>query len=197
MSESISLSPTDPVFARTVSLLDRIFPPPRNFSIRLWNEGQLPAAELPASDQAAFTVVLRHPGVLRCMFSPPIELNLGEAFIHRDFDIEGDFYSAISLMDSISTRTLSPGDIAGLARDILALPKSSLGYPAGRGPARLSGAQHSLERDRVAIQYHYDVGNDFYSLWLDRRMQYSCIAHLRSRTYPLALAHSGKDHSAL
>jgi cyclopropane-fatty-acyl-phospholipid synthase len=131
------------------------------------------------------------------MFSPPIELNLGEAFIHRDFDIEGDFYSAISLMDSISTRTLSPGDIAGLARDILALPKSSLGYPAGYGPARLSGAQHSLERDRVAIQYHYDVGNDFYSLWLDRRMQYSCIAHLRSRTYPLALAHSGKDHSAL
>ncbi len=190
MSESISLSPTDPVFARTVSLLDRIFPPPRNFSIRLWNEGQLPAPKLPASDQAAFTVVLRHPGVLRCMFSPPIELNLGEAFIHRDFDIEGDFYSAISLMDF----NLNPDLIA---RDILALPKSSLGYPAGRGPARLSGAQHSLERDRVAIQYHYDVGNDFYSLWLDRRMQYSCIAHLRSRTYPLTLAHSGKDHSAL
>jgi cyclopropane-fatty-acyl-phospholipid synthase len=78
------------------------------------------------------------------MFSPPIELNLGVAFIHGDFDIEGDFYAAISLMDSISTRVFTPGDIAGLARDILALPRSNPGYPAGRGPARLSGVQHSL-----------------------------------------------------
>lgn len=29
-------------------------------------------------------------------------------------------------------------------------------------------------RDRQAIQYHYDVGNDFYALWLDSRMVYSC-----------------------
>jgi len=29
-------------------------------------------------------------------------------------------------------------------------------------------------RDRAAIQYHYDVGNDFYALWLDARMIYSC-----------------------
>jgi cyclopropane-fatty-acyl-phospholipid synthase len=41
-------------------------------------------------------------------------------------------------------------------------------------PARLRGALHSRERDRAAIQYHYDVGNDFYLLWLDRHMQYSC-----------------------
>jgi len=29
-------------------------------------------------------------------------------------------------------------------------------------------------RDAAAIQFHYDVGNDFYKLWLDRRMVYSC-----------------------
>lgn len=39
---------------------------------------------------------------------------------------------------------------------------------------QLRGAQHSKERDRAAIQYHYDVGNDFYALWLDKRMVYSC-----------------------
>jgi cyclopropane-fatty-acyl-phospholipid synthase len=43
-----------------------------------------------------------------------------------------------------------------------------------RGPLKLSGAQHSKERDRAAVQYHYDVGNDFYALWLDKRMVYSC-----------------------
>jgi cyclopropane-fatty-acyl-phospholipid synthase len=38
----------------------------------------------------------------------------------------------------------------------------------------MHGAVHSLQRDRAAIQYHYDVGNAFYSLWLDRNLQYSC-----------------------
>ena len=46
--------------------------------------------------------------------------------------------------------------------------------PVDRGPARLSGTRHSRERDRAAITYHYDVGNEFYALWLDRRMVYSC-----------------------
>ncbi|MGQ9927069.1 MAG: class I SAM-dependent methyltransferase, partial [Chloroflexaceae bacterium] len=34
--------------------------------------------------------------------------------------------------------------------------------------------RHSLERDRAAVCHHYDLGNDFYALWLDRRMVYSC-----------------------
>jgi len=45
---------------------------------------------------------------------------------------------------------------------------------AGRGPARLQGKQHSVERDRQAVRYHYDVSNDFYTLFLDSRMVYSC-----------------------
>src|SRR5205814_2410898 len=36
------------------------------------------------------------------------------------------------------------------------------------------GKRHELSRDKAAIQYHYDVGNDFYALWLDERMVYSC-----------------------
>ena len=36
----------------------------------------------------------------------------------------------------------------------------------------------SSQRDRgasaEAIQRHYDVGNDFYALWLDSTMSYSC-----------------------
>jgi cyclopropane-fatty-acyl-phospholipid synthase len=34
--------------------------------------------------------------------------------------------------------------------------------------------KHSLARDRRAVTFHYDVSNDFYRLWLDRRMVYSC-----------------------
>ena len=39
----------------------------------------------------------------------------------------------------------------------------------------LRGRRHSIERDRQAVRYHYDVSNDFYALWLDRRMVYSCV----------------------
>jgi cyclopropane-fatty-acyl-phospholipid synthase len=34
--------------------------------------------------------------------------------------------------------------------------------------------RHSRRRDTAAVRHHYDVGNDFYALWLDRRMIYSC-----------------------
>ena len=44
----------------------------------------------------------------------------------------------------------------------------------GRGPLQARGTIHSKERDRQVVQYHYDVGNDFYALWLDRNLQYSC-----------------------
>src|SRR5262249_30932504 len=40
--------------------------------------------------------------------------------------------------------------------------------------ATMSGEIHSLERDLKAVTFHYNVSNDFYSLWLDRRMVYSC-----------------------
>ena len=39
---------------------------------------------------------------------------------------------------------------------------------------RIRGKAHSSERDQRAVTFHYDVSNDFYQLWLDRRMVYSC-----------------------
>jgi len=118
--------------------------------------------------------VLKHPGALRRMVTPPIELSMGEAFIYGDFDIEGDIFAAFSLIDTSLTRKLSVGEMLGLIRSIRALPKSGPARPLSRGPSRLRGRLHSRERDLAAIRYHYDVGNDFFALWLDPRMQYSC-----------------------
>ena len=36
------------------------------------------------------------------------------------------------------------------------------------------GVRHSLRRDKSTISHHYDVGNDFYRLFLDETMTYSC-----------------------
>lgn len=169
MSQAINVITEDPLVRRTATLIGRIFPTPRAFSVRLWD-----GTELPAEDKPVFSLALNHPGALRRMFKPPIELSLGEAFILKDFDIEGDIFSVIPLMESIVDRDFSTGEILSLAFGLLALPASGPARPQGRGPAKLRGAVHSRERDRAAIQYHYDVGNDFYSLWLDRNLQYSC-----------------------
>lgn len=160
---------TDITAERAAALLERIFPSPRYFTIHLWDQG-----ELPADTEPLFSLALNHPGALRRMFSPPMELSLGEAYIYGDFDIEGDFYAALGLIDALTDRGLSPAEVAALGNDIRKLPKSGPAHSITRSPAALHGDLHSRERDRQAIQFHYDVGNEFYALWLDRRMQYSC-----------------------
>ncbi|MFH1908155.1 MAG: cyclopropane-fatty-acyl-phospholipid synthase family protein [Chloroflexota bacterium] len=177
MAQTLSPSTVEPAIHRTVDLLERLFPAPRRFGIRLWD-----GTELPADGRPSFHLVFNHAGALRRMFKPPVELSLGRAFILNDFDIEGDIYSVFPLMESIATRSFSTGEIVSIGLGLSALPASgaalsgSKGHarPQGRGPAQLRGAVHSRERDRVAVQYHYDVGNDFYSLWLDRNLHYSC-----------------------
>jgi len=169
MSQSLTRSSINPTLSRAVSLLDRLFLPPRAFGVRLWD-----GTELPTSGRPSFSLILNHAGALRRMFTPPVEHSLSNAFIYGDFDIEGDVFAAVTLIDKLTSRNFTLAGIAALARDVTRLPKSGPTRPSGRGPARLRGALHSRDRDRAAVQYHYDVGNDFYALWLDRHRQYSC-----------------------
>lgn len=168
MTHTDSLS-SSRISANTASFLNRLFPAPRRFGIRLWD-----GTELPGDGRPSFRLVLNHPGTLRRMFKPPIELSLSEAFILKDFEIEGDIFFVFPLMESITTRSFSAGEIIRLGLGLFALPASGPVRARGRGPVKLRGAVHSRKRDRAAIQYHYDVGNDFYRLWLDQNMQYSC-----------------------
>jgi cyclopropane-fatty-acyl-phospholipid synthase len=107
------------------------------------------------------------------MLMSPSELTLGEAFIHDDFDIEGDIEGAFELADFLLSRDFSVMDKLKLGGMLTRLPAESEPQN-GRQGADLVGSVHSKERDRKAISYHYDVSNDFYALWLDRSMVYSC-----------------------
>jgi cyclopropane-fatty-acyl-phospholipid synthase len=164
-----TITTIDPAVERSKELLERIFPSPRNFTIRLWNQ-----EELPGESDSAFTLILKHPGALHRMFSPPLELSLGEAYIYNDFDIEGDLYAAFGLIDTLSSRIFSPTDVAALIKEVQSLPKTGIERSTTRRPFDLKGELHSPKRDREAVSFHYDVGNDFYALWLDRQKQYSC-----------------------
>jgi cyclopropane-fatty-acyl-phospholipid synthase len=61
-----------------------------------------------------------------------------------------------------------------LALALLRLPAGDGRESGQRGRATLEGKQHSVQRDREAVRYHYDVSNHFYALWLDQHMVYSC-----------------------
>ncbi|KAG1386589.1 hypothetical protein G6F59_016789 [Rhizopus arrhizus] len=54
--------------------------------------------------------------------------------------------------------------------------------------------RHSVERDAKQIEFHYDLSDDFYALWLDPRRVYSC-AYYRTPDMTLAQAQDAKlDH---
>ncbi|HTU90376.1 MAG TPA: cyclopropane-fatty-acyl-phospholipid synthase family protein [Gemmataceae bacterium] len=143
---------------------------PRDFAVRAWDGSTW---EPDAGQPARFTLVLQHPGAVRKMFWPPRPYTLGEAYIYDDIDIEGDIHAFFAVISYLYE--MRPGLRRRLRwlRRLFALPGGERPR-AGRLAAQLSGSVHSRERDRQAISYHYDVSNDFYQLWLDRRMIYSC-----------------------
>ena len=138
-------------------------------AVRLWD-----GSTWPDDRPRRATLVLRHPGALRAMFGDGTELGLSEAYLYDDFDIEGDVESVFCLADLIAERTGGWQKKLKTFAALRRLPAGPRHAEGRRGRPRLSGRQHSIERDRQAVRYHYDVSNDFYSLWLDSRMVYSC-----------------------
>jgi cyclopropane-fatty-acyl-phospholipid synthase len=112
------------------------------------------------------------------MLLPPNELTIIEAALSGDIEIEGDMEQAMWMGDGINERLRSLRTLFALFRHLLALPREEDGANVRELRAEHTvgrvGDVHEPERDRAAIRYHYDVGNDFYNLWLDERMVYSC-----------------------
>jgi cyclopropane-fatty-acyl-phospholipid synthase len=179
---------TDEATGLTLRLLEELLNGggARQVGVRLWDGTHWPdAAPRPV------TLVLKHPGALRSAFLPGTELGLAEAYLYDDLDIEGDIESVFGLADALAEATSGWRKKLRAARDLMRLPPSEVHDHGRRGPARLTGRRHSIERDRQAVTYHYDVSNDFYALWLDRRMVYSC-AYFQSPNQNLDTAQERK-----
>jgi len=161
----------------------------RSFDVRFW-DGTVDHGNSP---RPPFTLVLNRPASLRRMLLPPNEMSLVESFISGDVDIEGSMEAASGLAEAIGSRVRSPLAIARLVGLVLALPgKAEDDLNDARFPERARKlGRHTPVRDAAAIHFHYDVGNDFYKLWLDRRMVYSC-AYFRSPDDSLDVAQEAK-----
>jgi cyclopropane-fatty-acyl-phospholipid synthase len=167
MAKSLLREPHSLVLAEC---LDTVFKnyPSRDFQVRFWDEYIWGAENKPR-----FALILKHAEALRALFSSPSELTLGEAYIHDDFDIEGDIEAAFDLADYLLDQKQSLGQSFDLNEKLHQLSKSD--HPrAGLHLVEFGGEVHSKERNRQAICYHYDLPAEFYALWLDPRMVYSC-----------------------
>ena len=112
------------------------------------------------------------------MFLPGTEVGLAEAYLHNAFDIEGDIEAAFEIADFLLDRLDDWKKKVKLAGLLVALPdrdgRSTMRQAVKQLLPRIQGRRSLLERDRRAVTFHYDVSNDFYRLWLDRQMVYSC-----------------------
>jgi cyclopropane-fatty-acyl-phospholipid synthase len=91
--------------------------------------------------------------LLKILFNP--ELNMGEAYKNGKIDIEGDLVALLNLYNSHAA-TSYPGTWHRIRKCLLDL------------------RANTLHRARDNIHHHYDIGNDFYQLWLDKHMVYTC-----------------------
>lgn len=127
-----------------------------------------------SNDATDATIVLRRTDVLKPLLTRASDLAAGQAVVRGDLDVRGDLEQAFVAMDAVAAAR-TPKDWIEIAALAARLPNvTNESFPPGRAPAKLHGRPHSLERDRAAIAYHYDVSNDFYGLWLDANMIYSC-----------------------
>jgi cyclopropane-fatty-acyl-phospholipid synthase len=147
--------------------------PSRPFHVRFWDGGTLEGtgAELP-------TFFVRRPSALAHFLRAPGPLGLGRAYVEGSLAVD-DLDAAFLVVDE-----WEPPAIGNVARLRLGLAVAAAAAPGGlpRRPSLeliLHGERHSIERDKAAIRYHYDVGNEFFALFLDESMTYSCAIFSR------------------
>ncbi len=175
-----------------LSLLKEVFSEyePAYFKFRLWNGEEWAP---PGLKEAKATVVINNPRIMAHILAFPTELRMGEAYIYGDIDIEGDIYAVFPVerylrqkYKRLVTNPLFWRKVHKLKRSIRDFERLE-----GRRKASLKGKMHTIERDRQAISYHYDLPPEFYALYLDPMMNYSC-AYFRDPQEDLATAQKNK-----
>jgi cyclopropane-fatty-acyl-phospholipid synthase len=160
------------VSAPLSSSLQRVLPS-RPFRVRFWDGG-----EVPATEKQAPTFFIRRPSALSHFLLAPGTLGLGRAYVDGSLAVD-DLDAAFLVVDEWEPPRLTAAERARLGLAIAAAAAPG-GLP--RRPALeliLRGERHSAERDAAAVRYHYDVGNEFFALFLDDSMTYSCAIFSR------------------
>jgi cyclopropane-fatty-acyl-phospholipid synthase len=162
--------PTDPL----VKEIERAFPE-RPFTIELWDGSKVPST---GANGGGPTFRARSKDALAYAVAAPGQLGLGRAYVAGEIEID-DIDGVIGVLNEWKP---PPVGAATKARLIAAaLRAAGVRRPPSppKAEMHLRGRKHSTKRDREAVRHHYDVGNEFFSLFLDESMTYSCAIFSR------------------
>jgi cyclopropane-fatty-acyl-phospholipid synthase len=134
----------------------------------LWNGQQYDFSK----EAPEVTLKVPQASAITSLLNPSLA-NLGEAYVEGKIEVEGAVKNIISVANALASNTLkAEGKLGRMVRSVT----------------------HTKKKDAEAIQYHYDVSNDFYKLFLDEHMVYSC-AYFENGDEDLATAQIKKiDH---
>jgi cyclopropane-fatty-acyl-phospholipid synthase len=163
-------------FASTAPLrreIQRLFPD-RPFAIELWD-----GTGVPATNGGGPTLTIRSPRGVAHVLRAPGQLGLGRAYVAGELEVS-DLDALVDVADSWRPPSLPA---RRRARLLLAAARAAGAVPNVPVPAaelRPRGMPHSRDRDARAVRHHYDVSNEFFALFLDRTMTYSCAFFSRA-----------------
>ncbi|WP_442110994.1 C17 cyclopropane fatty acid synthase CfaB [Pseudomonas sp. NUPR-001] len=130
--------------------------------LRLWD-----GHEFDLGPKPQVTILVKDPQLLTQLTHPSLD-ELGAAFVEGKLELEGTISEVIRICDELSEALLK--------------------HETEDQPQR---REHDKATDAAAISYHYDLSNDFYQLWLDRDMVYSC-AYFKTEQDTLEQAQQNK-----
>ena len=148
-----------------------------HFSVRLWDGG---VHALGAHPSPGLMVTVNSPGLAPSLIRRPSLDRLIRHYAHGRIDVEGGTLLDIARPIAIDKETrralkrISRKELVRAAWPFLFArgddPDASRSFAGGDS----EGAGRAAGDNKKFIQFHYDVGNDFYKLFLDPEMQYSC-----------------------
>jgi cyclopropane-fatty-acyl-phospholipid synthase len=163
-------------FSRPAPLLEELQRalPDRPFEVAFWDGSTLPSTN--GASKTTFRVT--SPVALAHALRAPGQLGIGRAYVSGALDVD-DLDATLDLLDSWKPPALDTK--AKLRLAAAALRSAGLVAPPKPPTAELipQGRRHSIERDKAAVRHHYDVSNEYFSLFLDDSMTYSCAIFSR------------------
>jgi cyclopropane-fatty-acyl-phospholipid synthase len=150
--------------------------PARPFSLELWDGTALPST---TGDGPTFR--LRSPTAVAHALRAPGQLGMGRAYVSGELEVD-DLDAVIRVMDGWEPPALDRAARVRLA--VAAARACGLQRPprVPKAELRPRGRRHSRERDARAVRHHYDLPSEFFALFLDRSMTYSCGLFSRGAT---------------
>jgi cyclopropane-fatty-acyl-phospholipid synthase len=148
--------------------------PDRPFRVDLWDGTSLPSTN--GGGGPVFTV--RSPKALAHALRAPGQLGIGRAYVAGEIEVD-DIDKALDLLDGWRPPPLHLRTKAQLAAAAARATGPTLPPKPPTAELRPIGRRHSRARDLRAVCHHYDVGNEFFSLFLDASMTYSCAVFSR------------------